>query len=240
MSILNHGLVYILITMMGAAAPDSSAQSSNLLVQEPTKETNANNAEVPGYDPASDLHAYTAFTVIAQEPTAYVEHDLIQIIVRETSTANSKQETSTAKDFKIKGDIKAFPQLTLNDFLDAVLKASANANPAKLDVSSSRDFEGEGEYKRADDFSAKVMAEVIEVLPNGQLVLEARSHIETDEEHATLLLSGRCDPQDITSVRTIQSSQLFDLRVIKEHEGELKDSTKKGFLTNALETIFAF
>lgn len=229
------GVIVLLISSLGYS------QSANIMVQADEAGTDRIvTEEGKQKDLAVDLHPYSAYTIIIQEPPAYVKHDHIQIIVRETSTIKSKQELSTAKDWGTKGEIKDFPQLTLNDFLNGLLKASENAYPPKLDISTSREFDGTGEYKRSDDFTARVMAEVIQILPNGQLVLEARTQIVQDDEEATLLLSGVCDPLYITPSRTVQSSQLFDLRVIKQHEGELKKTNEKGFITKALEAIFAF
>lgn len=220
-----------------AAAAAASAQTGSVLAQR-----RANPATPPpaDADPALALQAYSWFTVPQPQPVVWRKHDHVQIIIRETSTARLQQGIDTSKEYDLRGEIKDFPQLTINDLLNGVLKGSENANPAKLELEYENEFKGDGRYSRTDDLSARVTAEVIEVWPNGHLVLEARTVIQTDDETSTILLSGVCDPQQVSPAGTILSNQLFDLRVMKMHEGQLKKTTKKGFIPRVLETIFAF
>ena len=81
---------------------------------------------------------------------------------------------------------------------------------------------------------------MIEVLPNGNLVLEARTFIRNDEEELTINVTGTCRPQDITLANTILSNQIHDLRIEKNHEGELKKANEKGIIAKVLDAIFAY
>ncbi len=218
----------------GALLAQSGSLQARALEQGPTV--------MPAYDvdPAADLYALSATAIRPPEPATYQKHDLVQIIVRETSNVSSSQELTTEKETTQEAEITDFPQITLNDLLDGILKSTSDAHRPKLGVESKREFDGSGEYDRRDDMTARLMAEVIEVLPNGNLVLEARSTIETDGESSVILVSGVCDARDVTAARTIMSNQLFNLQVIKNHQGELRNSAKKGFITKAFDTIFAF
>lgn len=212
------------------------AQTSSLLAQ-PSSPPGAIDYED---DPAASLHAVSLFTVPPPRPPVYAVHDLVEIIIRESSSVRRQQSVETEKEYETKAEVAEFPQLTINDFLEGVLKASANANPPKLDISAEREFTGEGEYRRIDDVSARVTAEVVSVLPNGNLVLEARTEIETDGESSRLVLSGTCDPKSISPAGTILSTQLYNLRVVKHHEGELRKTSEKGLFGRILDTLFAF
>jgi flagellar basal body L-ring protein FlgH len=72
------------------------------------------------------------------------------------------------------------------------------------------------------------------------LSLEARKFIKNDKEALTIKLTGYCRAEDVSADNTVLSTQMFDLRVIKEHEGELRKATKKGILTKALDLLFNF
>lgn len=224
------------------AAAIASAQTSSVLVRPLSTDTPETAADPwrSSIDPAAQLHGASWFTIPMPTPIQYRRHDLIQIIVREVSTARSDQSLDTKKEYELQGEVKAFPQLTVKDFLEGVLKATANNAPPKLDLTLENEFKGDGQYARKDDLSARVTAEVIEVLPNGNLVLEARTMVQTDQEISTIMLSGVCDPDHVSVLGTIQSSQLFNLRVIKMHEGDLRKATKKGLIPRVLDTIFAF
>ena len=109
-----------------------------------------------------------------------------------------------------------------------------------FDGESNQEYSGEGEYERTDRFTDRITAEVIDVKPNGTLVLEARRTIQVDEEGKTLVLSGVCMSDAITEEGVVQSSQLADLRVVVEHEGSLRNAASKGWITKALDFLFPF
>jgi len=237
----------VIMSMLIVQNNYSHAQSSSLIVNAGENRQNADSStgtEADGReqkkDPAADIHAMSLITIRPQIPRKWLLHDLVHIVIRESSTAKSSQEIGTERDFAIKGEIKSFPQITLNDLADMVLKSSENANPAKVDVSGDKEFTGKGDYKRTDDFTARVTAEIIEIRPNGLLVLEARTRIQTDDEVSTILMSGICDPDDVSRSGSLSSNDLFDLHITKLHEGEVKKSTEKGLIARVLDTIFSF
>ena len=92
----------------------------------------------------------------------------------------------------------------------------------------------------ASKVAAGVPALSTYLLPNGNLVLEARTHIKTDREEQIMKVTGVCRPQDVTASNTVLSNQIHNLRIEKMHKGELPRSTEKGIIAKALETIFAF
>jgi flagellar L-ring protein precursor FlgH len=81
---------------------------------------------------------------------------------------------------------------------------------------------------------------VIDVKPNNTLVIEARKTIQTNDEIKVLVLSGVCRRDDVTNANTVLSSQLADLTIIQTTEGELRDGSKKGWITGLFEAIFNF
>lgn len=221
--------------MLSATA---SAQTSSLILNTPVSEPL--DAELATFDPAAGIHSLSIYTIPLELPREWQKHDLVEIIVRETSSVSSSQEISTEKSYDLNAEISNFPQLTVNDLIRGVIKASQNKMPPQADVSSGKEFEGEAEVARQDSFTARVTAEVIDILPNGNLVLEARTSIQMDEENATILLGGICDPESISPAGQIYSSQLFNLHLTKLHEGELKKATEKGLFSRVLDTMFAF
>ncbi|MHC4992984.1 MAG: flagellar basal body L-ring protein FlgH, partial [Planctomycetota bacterium] len=107
-------------------------------------------------------------------------------------------------------------------------------------VEMGKEFDGEGEYERRDDLTARITAEVIEVLPNGNLVLEARTSITNDEEGAVMKVTGICRAEDVSAANTVLSNQVHDLKVEKIHSGELRKANEKGILAKVLDFIFAW
>ena len=81
---------------------------------------------------------------------------------------------------------------------------------------------------------------MLQILPNGNLILESRTRMKQDNEEFILKVTGICRPEDVTPANTILSSQLYDLMVDKVNNGELKKANEKGFFTQVLDLLFAF
>ncbi len=174
-------------------------------------------------------------------PRRYSKHDLVTIIIRESVTLDNEATLDTEKEYELDGKISAFPRLTLTDLLNLQLRPSAmsDGDPAvKLDMEKT--FEGDGEQSQSNTFTARITARIIDIKPNGTLVLEARKQIQADDEAFRIVMTGTCRKEDITADNTILSTQLYDMSLVKETKGELRKATKKGLFAKVLDTIFAF
>ncbi len=173
------------------------------------------------------------------EVRSYQKHDIITIIIDEVSSQTSSQSLETEKESKSSVELNAMIDLL------KLLELQVNTNPrltnrTLFDASASREFTGEGDYERKDKFSARITATVLEVKPNGSLVLEAQKRIQKDDEIQTLVIAGLARTDDVTSQNTILSSQLANLSLAVENEGDLKDASQKGVITEFFDMLFAF
>ena len=188
--------------------------------------------------PSESLEGYSMFVITPPPPKRLALHDLVTIIVNETSRSTRTQSLETEKEYTAEAQLARFP--SLSDLIEARLVAGDANTDNLLDIDATSEFTGEGEYERSDRMTARIQAEVIDIKPNGVLVLEARSSIQTDEEIQVFVLSGNCRSDDITDQNTIQSSQLHNLNIVSKNEGEVRKSAKKGVIPRVLEAIFAF
>jgi flagellar L-ring protein precursor FlgH len=175
------------------------------------------------------------------ERRQFAVHDLVTIIIRESNETDFQSEIETEKSSEHSGEIAEFPRLTLSDLADLQLRPSELEDGApSLDVSMEREFEGEGDYSRSEEMSGRITARIIDVKPNGTLVLEARKFVESDDESYQIRLTGTCRAEDITADNTVLSTELYDLHLSKQHGGELRNATKKGLFTKILDVLFNF
>lgn len=168
----------------------------------------------------------------------FAVHDLVTIIVDEVSSLESRHKLETDKSYDVSGKIG--PVLDPWQLLELRLRAGGISDEPLLRAAMERQFEGEGRLEREDRFQARIQAEVIDVKPNGTLVLEARKTRQLDDDRQTMVLSGRCRAEDVTSANTILSSQLADLTLAVRNEGELRTSTKRGLIPRVLDAVLAF
>ena len=174
------------------------------------------------------------------EPRRFALQDLVTIIVRESTESDSSSKLDTKKDTTIDGEVSNWPGIRVLDMLtDQILKQNLSENP-KLGLKFKNEFKGDGGYTRRDSMTTRVTARIIDIKPNGTLVLEARKFIQSDEESLEVVMTGVCRREDVSADNTIESTRLYDLRLTKSHGGELFKTTDKGVITKFFEMLFNF
>ena len=230
MNMLNRYTLCFLITLTLAF---TNAQAQSLYISQNEQRTSPDTEQSPIL-----LEEASMYFISSPEIRTIKKHDIITIIIDENSSQVSSQKLETEKESKSNANVKA--TLNLLQLLELRLSESAVSDTDLIDFTSKREFSGEGDYERKDRFSARIAATVLEVKPNGTLVLKATKRIAKDSEISILVLSGLARDEDVTAQNTILSSQLADLNIILENEGDLKKAAEKGLITRVLDTIFAF
>lgn len=189
-------------------------------------------------DTTASLDGFSLLFVEPPKPKVFKLHDQVTIIINETSRSQSKQKLDTKKDYKLDATLKEFPDLAA--LLNGVLE-NGESNPiVGVDVTGKNSFKGEGTYERSDRLNDRITATIIDVKPNGVLVLEARRSIRKDKELQTVVIAGNARTDDVSDANTILSSQLADLAISVLNDGRVKDSSEKGLIPRVLDAIFAF
>lgn len=187
-------------------------------------------------DTLAGLRGFSLMLVEPPKPRDFQVHDKVTIIISESSKQSASQSLDTKQDANYKAALKRFPDLA--KFLDFNL-ANGSANPiVELDASGNGKFKGEGKYDRDDRFTDRITATIIDIKPNGVLVIEAKRTIQKDEEIQTLVLSGECRRDDVTKQNTVLSNQLANMTLATKNEGRVKESANKGVIPRLLEAIF--
>jgi flagellar L-ring protein precursor FlgH len=194
----------------------------------PTSTDAASTSKTPSYD---------FYAVSAPEPHVLKKHDLVNIVVNEQSssqtTGTSDQER--AVDFDAKVD--AFVKFNLAKMS---LYGIQQTTPPEVQLNGSRDFKGQGEYDRTDTMTTRLEAEVLDVKPNGTLVIQARRHLKIDEEEISVTLTGICRVQDVDASNSVLSTDLHDLDLQKSTKGEVRDTNRRGLLHRLLDIVNPF
>jgi flagellar L-ring protein precursor FlgH len=189
-------------------------------------------------DTQAPLRESSLILVQTPRPRTYQVHDKITIIINETSRQASEQSLNTKKESDFEAAIEKFPDL--KKLIEGEL-TNGNSEPiVEVEANADTEWKGDGKYERSDKFTDRITATVIDVKPNGVLVLEARRSITKDKEVQSLVLSGECRREDVTDNNTVLSSQLADLALLSENEGDVKESATKGWITQVFEAVFNF
>jgi len=114
-------------------------------------------------------------------------------------------------------------------------------DPANLvGVSSARDLSGTGSIVRNETVTMSVAAVVVQVLPNGNLVIAGNQEIRVNSELRQLQVSGIIRRSDISSTNTVVSSDIAELRVSYGGRGTISDMQSPRYGSQILDIILPF
>jgi flagellar L-ring protein precursor FlgH len=171
-------------------------------------------------------------------PRTLRKHDQVTIIVREESEFSSQGSAEVKKQADFEAALAEFIRLKIRNA--EIEGGGIGPTPPSIKYNSRNNFKGEGSVDRSDSLTTRVQAEVIDVKPNGTLVLQARSRIKTDDEDRTFVLTGTCRVEDVSADNTILSTQLYDKNIENRNKGTVRNATRRGWLPNLLDAINPF
>lgn len=214
----------------------NAATAQNLFLQQPAPMPPGTESQRP--DPAQPLYNYSLTAVVPPLPRSFRVHDLVTIIIDESSRQSADQETKTDKTYSTSGTINGV--IDPWQLLQLRLQSSSLKDLELLKAAYNQKYDGKGNYTRNDALSMKIQAEIIDVKPNGTIVVEAKKSIDKNGESQLTVLSGVCRIADVTTNNSILSSQIADMTLIIKNEGEVNKAGKKGLIPRVLDAIFAF
>ncbi|MBS1809344.1 MAG: flagellar basal body L-ring protein FlgH [Acidobacteria bacterium] len=103
-----------------------------------------------------------------------------------------------------------------------------------------RKFEGKGNTTRTTDLRSRIAARVIEILPNGDLRIQALKSVKINQETEKMLLSGIVRQRDLTSDNVVPTTAVGDLRVELNGKGVASADNAPGWLFRFFEKVAPF
>ena len=107
----------------------------------------------------------------------------------------------------------------------------------RFDVRQQRQFQGEATQEKDQNIRANIAVVVVDVHPNGNLVVATSRVVRVDDETKTLKISGIVRPLDITQDNRVTSSQVADARISITSEGANTRHTSRGPVASVFETL---
>ena len=105
---------------------------------------------------------------------------------------------------------------------------------------SATSYNGTGTVNRSEAISMTVAAIVTDVLPNGNLVIQARQEVRVNFEKREMLLAGIVRPEDISSSNEVAHTQIAEARISYGGKGQITDVQQPRYGTQLYDIIFPF
>lgn len=187
------------------------------------------------YSQAESLFSLNASQSAVIEPKALFSSvrargigDLVSIVIDEAPTMQDTGTYSTVKQSSLAENLtKAF-----NSIFNTSLKDSLNGTEGNLSVT------GETQLSRTLSLSDTVVAQVVQVLPNGNLLVQGKKSLVNQNERVDLIISGIVDPKWINQSGEILSSHIANLQFAMNGSGTVSRGQNEGILDKAVRTLF--
>jgi len=158
--------------------------------------------------------------------------DLVFVDVVEETEANV---ASSARRNRDSGNLGGIVPLT-----NAIPVNGASTAGSVLSELGKRKFEGKGSTERTSSVKARITARVTEVLPNGDLRIEAVKQVRINKETEQLAVTGIVRPNDLSAQNSIETIFIGDLRVEMNGKGIASADNAPGWLFRFFDKISPF
>jgi flagellar L-ring protein precursor FlgH len=185
--------------------------------------------------PAQSLWKSDSTRSMVSDKRAHAVGDVLTILIQENNSASKDNTTKTSKSSAIDASIASF----LYSPAASGFLTKGGQLPA-LKASSKHDFDGGGKISNTEKITSRIGVRVVDVLPNGNLVVEGQRTTSFAGETQEAVLRGTVRSEDIAANNTLYSYNIADATIKFISKGSVSDAQRKGWFTRVWEKITPF
>ncbi|MEQ9068354.1 MAG: flagellar basal body L-ring protein FlgH [Gimesia chilikensis] len=181
------------------------------------------------------LRDYSLIYVPAPEPIVVKVHDIITIMVDEKSSVTIDSRFNRNRTETLKAELKEFMRID-----NAGNLAPAAVNSPKIDTQLQGRLQSTGQVADREGIQYRIAATVVDIRPNGNLILEARKSIRSNRDVWEYRLTGEIRSKDVNRDNTALSENIANLDIVKHQRGKVYQSTKRPWGVVLYDWFFPF
>ena len=155
--------------------------------------------------------------------------DTITIKITESTTATAKNSNKLDKSNAQSASVTGLSGLPGKGLLGLNLAAD-----------SSTAFSGKGEAANNNAFSGSITVTVIDVMPNGNLMVSGEKQLAIGEEQEFVRISGVINPSFVDFSNSIESSKVADARIEYKSAGQISEGQFMGWMARFFLNVLPF
>jgi len=163
--------------------------------------------------------------------------DIMTIVIEisdEASISNSSNRARSGSDDLSVPNFLGIPQI-----LNKRLPEGADLGNA-VGVSSSSSASGNGSISRNEEITLRVAATVVDILPNGHMVIKGNQEVRVNFELRDLQVAGIIRPQDISRQNEITYDKIAGARISYGGRGQVSDMQQPRYGQQLADTILPY
>ncbi len=171
------------------------------------------------------------------EPRPIRMHDIITVLVDEKSVVISEGDIDRKKNAQLSAVLSDWVLLRNMTMFPDPQSAGVPEVAGKLD----KKYKADAKFESRDSMIFRVAVTVVDIRPNGNLVVEGTRYIQNNDEEWEYSLSGEIRPEDLNKqTNSVRSEAVADLRIVKRESGHVRDGYRRGWLQKVLDQFQAF
>jgi flagellar L-ring protein FlgH len=183
---------------------------------------------------ADSLWSQNARSVAADKKATSVG-DILTILIQENNGATRQNNTTTSKKASNASGISS---IIYAPSVSGLLTKKGTL-PA-LNYTSDAEFNGGGSINNNETITAQVSVRVVDVLPNGNMVIEGHLRTAFSGEKQDAVVRGVVRPDDVMSNNTLYSYNIADATIQFISKGTITDAQRKGWFTKFWDKLTPF
>ncbi len=169
--------------------------------------------------PTGAIFRADGYRPLFENHRARIVGDTLTVQITEKVAATQSSTSNIDRKSDVSAAITALPFVKSS----ALTRTSATGAAANT-------FEGKGTTVNTNDFSGTITATVVQVLPNGHLLISAEKQVGVNANVDVLRFSGQVDPRSIAPGNTVQSTLIANVRVEQRGRGQQAEVQSMGWL----------
>ena len=166
-----------------------------------------------------------------EDPRARLLGDSLTIVIEERVSATQKSTSNVSKTGSVDSSVTSLPIIGANASLMGKLGAGAE---------SSNTFKGAGDTANDQTFQGTISTTVMDVLPNGHLVVVGEKQVGINQHVDVLQFTGTVDPRHIRPGNVVNSTQVANARILSRGRGQQAEAQQIGWLSRFFLSVLPF
>jgi flagellar L-ring protein precursor FlgH len=188
------GLLLVLLGLVGCGTTPST------IVEHPTTaRPQAQPVQAAGN---GAIYQTAAYRPLFEDRRARHVGDVLTIVISENTRAGKQASSNASKTSEVDSSIGAIAGVPLKSFQGLGLNAEASTK-----------YDDKSALNSSNTFTGNITVTVVEVLPNGNLIVAGEKQVALDKGTEYIRLSGVVQPDTIQAGNMVQSSKVADARI---------------------------
>lgn len=183
--------------------------------------------------------ARASYTYVAPPPPPKElrKRDHVRVRVDIKSSVSSDGEIQRRKTASLDAILSDFPII---DGLRWIKPSPQSDGDPRAKGQITQQFRALGELDTTESLKHEIACEIVDIRPNGILVLEGHDLVEINNEVWEFSITGCCDPSKIDPSGMILDRDLVNKQIKKRERGHIRDSYKRGWFVRWLDQFNPF